>query len=53
MASQNTALVLTEIGKPLIKTTLPVPEPKEDQLLIKVTAAGREYLFLTPFAWLY
>lgn len=43
MANQ-TALVLTEINKPLTKTTLPVPttsELKENEILIKVTATGR------------
>ena len=39
----QTALVLSEIGKPLVQTSLPIPEPKENELLIKITAAGREF----------
>jgi D-arabinose 1-dehydrogenase-like Zn-dependent alcohol dehydrogenase len=42
MATQN-ALALTEIGKPLTKITLPVPdaaELKDSEILIKITAAG-------------
>jgi D-arabinose 1-dehydrogenase-like Zn-dependent alcohol dehydrogenase len=45
MASQN-ALALTEIGKPLTKITLPVPnaaELKDSEILIKITAAGCKY----------
>lgn len=41
MANQ-TALVLTEVGKPLSKTSLPIPKPEESELLIKITAAGRK-----------
>ncbi|KIX09255.1 uncharacterized protein Z518_00334 [Rhinocladiella mackenziei CBS 650.93] len=39
----QTALALTEIGKPLTKITLPGPEtiePRENEVLIKVKAAG-------------
>ncbi|KAH7403561.1 chaperonin 10-like protein [Cadophora sp. MPI-SDFR-AT-0126] len=39
MATQ-TALALTEIAKPLTKITIPVPDPKEHQLLIKISYAG-------------
>ncbi|KAG0650020.1 NAD-dependent alcohol dehydrogenase [Hyphodiscus hymeniophilus] len=39
MATQ-TALLLTEIGQPLVKGSLPIPEPQESELLIKITAAG-------------
>jgi hypothetical protein len=53
MATQ-TALALTEIGKPLTKITLPIPESKklgEDEIIIKITVTGREfyYLFDTSF----
>jgi NADPH2:quinone reductase len=41
MATQ-TALALTEIGKPLTKITLPIPEPTEGEILIKITATGRK-----------
>lgn len=41
MATQ-TALVLSEIGKPLVKQSLPIPEPKENEVLIKMAVAGRE-----------
>ncbi|KAH7330087.1 chaperonin 10-like protein [Rhexocercosporidium sp. MPI-PUGE-AT-0058] len=39
MATQ-TALALTEIAKPLTKITIPIPEPKEHELLIKISVAG-------------
>ncbi|KAG4441190.1 hypothetical protein IFR05_003308 [Cadophora sp. M221] len=42
MATQ-TALALTEITKPLTKITIPIPGPKEHELLIKISVAG-----LTP-----
>lgn len=51
MATQ-TALALTEIEKPLTKITLPVPmaaDLKQDELLIKITAAGRKYFNYTNF----
>lgn len=50
MATQ-TALALTEIGKPLTKITLPIPEYsdlKDSEVLIKITAAGRE-LYCYPY----
>ncbi|KAK0104717.1 hypothetical protein ONS95_004989 [Cadophora gregata] len=34
------ALALTEIAKPLTRITVPIPEPKEHQLLIKVSFVG-------------
>ncbi|KAF2429455.1 GroES-like protein [Tothia fuscella] len=34
------ALVVAEIGKPLVKITRPIPEPKEGQIQVKVTVAG-------------
>lgn len=39
MATQ-TALLVTEIGKPLIKASRPVPEPKDGEVLVQVTIAG-------------
>lgn len=39
MATQ-TALLVTEIGKPLIKTSRPIPDPKVNEVLIQVTVAG-------------
>ncbi len=45
MATQ-TALGLTEIGKPLAKITISVPdasELKDNEVLIKITAAGSEF----------
>jgi hypothetical protein len=42
----QTALALTEIGKPLIKIRLPIPydyELKEQEVLVKVTATGRTF----------
>lgn len=37
------ALILNEIGTPLVLTDRPIPVPGEDELPIKVTSAGREY----------
>ena len=42
----QTALALTEIGKPLEIITLPIPESSklnENEIIIKVTAAGLEF----------
>ncbi|KAL2067108.1 hypothetical protein VTL71DRAFT_1532 [Oculimacula yallundae] len=39
MATQ-TALALVEIAKPLQKITVPIPEPKEHQLLVKISVTG-------------
>jgi NADPH2:quinone reductase len=38
--STYSALAITEIGKPLTKVSLPIPEPKANEILLKVTAAG-------------
>lgn len=38
--STYTALAITEFGKPLLEVSLPIPEPKDDEILLKVTAAG-------------
>ncbi|PYI34508.1 GroES-like protein [Aspergillus indologenus CBS 114.80] len=41
MSQQNqTALLVTEIGKPLTRGTRPIPEPQENQVLVKITVAG-------------
>ncbi|KAK2626961.1 hypothetical protein QTJ16_004136 [Diplocarpon rosae] len=42
MATQ-TALAITEVGKPLTVISLPIPDPKKDDILIKMTVVG-----LTP-----
>ncbi|CZS90853.1 uncharacterized protein RCO7_06692 [Rhynchosporium graminicola] len=39
MATQ-TALALVEIAKPLKKITVPIPEPKEHELLVKISVPG-------------
>lgn len=44
MATQ-TALALTEIAKPLTKITIPIPEPKEHELLIKISVAGSKQAY--------
>jgi len=44
MATQ-TALALTEIAKPLTKITIPILEPKEHELLIKISYAGSKHSF--------
>ncbi|KAH7409650.1 chaperonin 10-like protein [Cadophora sp. MPI-SDFR-AT-0126] len=36
----QTAIALTEIAKPLTKISIPIPEPKEHELLIKISVAG-------------
>ncbi|KAF3760537.1 GroES-like protein [Cryphonectria parasitica EP155] len=36
----QTALLLTEIGKPLVKSTIPVEEVEEGRVLVKNTATG-------------
>lgn len=40
MTSSQTALLVTEIGKPLVKGSRPVPVPRENEVLIQVTVAG-------------
>lgn len=44
--SAHSALLLTEVGKPLIKgapTKLQDHELKDKEVLVKITAAGREH----------
>jgi hypothetical protein len=53
--STQTALALTEIGKPLTKITLSIPDDSElkgDEVLIKITAAGRKSNVLPPSHYL-
>ncbi|RAL12842.1 zinc-binding alcohol dehydrogenase family protein [Aspergillus homomorphus CBS 101889] len=40
MSQTQTALFVTEIGKPLSKSSRPIPEPKDGQVLVKVTVGG-------------
>lgn len=44
--SFQSALLLTEIGKPVSRGSLPIPseyEFKDQEILVKITAAGRKY----------
>lgn len=38
--STQTAFLVTEIGKPLIKASRHIPEPKDGEVLVQVTVAG-------------
>ncbi|TVY48184.1 Dehydrogenase [Lachnellula occidentalis] len=40
MTTTQKALVLVEVGKPLTLMSVPIPEPEENELLIKLTATG-------------
>lgn len=40
MAQNQTVLLATEIGHPLSKASRSIPEPKDGQVLVKVTVAG-------------
>lgn len=45
--STQTAIALTEIGKPMTKISLGIPDSsqlKDHELLVKVTAAEREFI---------
>lgn len=47
--STQTALAITEVGKPLTKLALPShqdAELQDAQILVKVTAAGRKFRYL-------
>lgn len=38
--STQTAFLVTEIGKPLVKASRPIPDPKDSEVLIQVTVTG-------------
>ncbi|KAJ8065030.1 hypothetical protein OCU04_005746 [Sclerotinia nivalis] len=38
--TQQQSLVMQEAGKPVVKITRPIPTPKENEVLIKITSAG-------------
>lgn len=40
MSQHQNALLVTEIGQPLSKATRPIPEPKDGEVLVKITVAG-------------
>ncbi|TVY52564.1 Dehydrogenase orsE, partial [Lachnellula cervina] len=40
MTTTQKALVFVEVGKPLTLMSVPIPEPGENELLIKLTATG-------------
>jgi len=49
MSSQS-AIAVTEVGKPVTKITIPMPEASElaeDELLLKVSVAGRKCTFFS------
>lgn len=37
------ALLLEEVGKPLVVGDRPIPQPGKNQLLVKVLVAGRKF----------
>lgn len=37
------AILLQEVGKPLVVGSRPIPQPGKDQLLVKVLVAGRKF----------
>ena len=37
------ALLLRKVGTPLVLGDRPIPQPGQDQLLVKVLVAGREF----------
>jgi hypothetical protein len=41
--STQSALIVSEVGKPLTKTTRLIPAPKENEILVKVMSAGRKF----------
>lgn len=50
MPTIQNALVVAEIGKPVTKSTRPVPKPNENEVLVKTITAGRKYgHILSPF----
>jgi alcohol dehydrogenase, propanol-preferring len=40
MAKMMKAAVVRELGKPLALEEVPVPEPKENQILVRIAATG-------------
>jgi NADPH2:quinone reductase len=40
VSNRQNALILAEIGKPLILSTLPIPLPSQHQIQVRITAAG-------------
>lgn len=43
MTTQQKGLAIVEIGKPMAIISVPIEEPKENQILIKLTVTGRKY----------
>ncbi|KAA8567516.1 hypothetical protein EYC84_007992 [Monilinia fructicola] len=39
-ATQQQSLIVQETGKPVVEVTRPIPTPKEDEVVIKITSAG-------------
>ncbi len=42
-AMSQKALLLREVGTPLVLGNRPIPQPGQNQLLVKVLVAGREF----------
>jgi hypothetical protein len=42
-AMSQKALVVREVGMPLVLDDRPIPQPSQNQLLLKVLVAGREF----------
>ncbi|KAM3076116.1 hypothetical protein ACMFMG_006369 [Clarireedia jacksonii] len=40
MASTQSSVVVPETGKPVVKITRPIPVPKDNEVVVKVTSAG-------------
>ncbi|PQE26083.1 hypothetical protein CJF30_00000827 [Rutstroemia sp. NJR-2017a BBW] len=40
MASTQSSIVVAETGKPVVKITRPIPVPKENEVVVKITSAG-------------
>lgn len=48
-ATQQQSLIVQETGKPVVEVTRPIPTPKEDEVVIKITSAGSKCLLFFPF----